>query len=196
MPPYALRHPRHVCCFTPVWRAASAIELLCPCSTATCRSFSTISPGLSRFPGIFFPLRIRARLSRLVDHFGESTQAPVAAGCNLPVHSPKPIRYPLPCAWPRSVIVSPSSTNERLPPSISTGSLPPHESSRSEPRLSSLAPEIVPERLAKQVSKKSLPKLELPTELNGNRDAFESFRRLNNVMAAYKLTQDLAELLL
>ena len=59
-----------------------------------------------------------------------------------------------------------------------------------------MPPEIVPERLAKQVSKKSVPKLELPTELNGNRDAFESFRRLNNVMAAYKLTQDLAELLL
>jgi hypothetical protein len=59
-----------------------------------------------------------------------------------------------------------------------------------------LSPEIVPERLAKQVSKKSVPKLELPAKLNGNRDAFESFRRLNNVMAAYKLTQDLAELLL
>ena len=59
-----------------------------------------------------------------------------------------------------------------------------------------MPPQIVPERLAKQVSKKSVPKLELPTELNGNRDAFESFRRLNNVMAAYKLTQDLAELLL
>jgi hypothetical protein len=59
-----------------------------------------------------------------------------------------------------------------------------------------MPPEIVPERLAKQVSKQSVPKLALPTELNGNRDALESFRRLNNVMAAYKLTQDLAELLI
>ena len=57
-------------------------------------------------------------------------------------------------------------------------------------------PQIVPERLAKQVSRKAVPKLELPVELNGNRDAFESFRRLNNVLAAYKLTQDLAELLI
>jgi hypothetical protein len=57
-------------------------------------------------------------------------------------------------------------------------------------------PQIVPERVAKQVSKKSVPKVELPAKLNGNRDAFESFRRLNNVMAAYKLTQELAELLI
>ena len=53
----------------------------------------------------------------------------------------------------------------------------------------------MPERLAKQVSKKSVPKLELPTELNGNRDAFESFRRLNNMMAGLQRA-DLAELLL
>jgi hypothetical protein len=58
-----------------------------------------------------------------------------------------------------------------------------------------VAPQIVPERLAQQVSKKSAPKLELPEKLKSNRDAFESFRRLNNVMAAYQLTQELAALL-
>lgn len=57
-------------------------------------------------------------------------------------------------------------------------------------------PRVVPEILSRQVSKKEVPKLELPTGLKDSRDAFESFRRLNNVMAAYKLTQSLAELLL
>lgn len=57
-------------------------------------------------------------------------------------------------------------------------------------------PQVVPERLAKQVSRKTVPKLETPASLNDNRDAIESFRRLNNVLAAYKLTQDLAELLI
>lgn len=57
-------------------------------------------------------------------------------------------------------------------------------------------PQVVPEKFARQVAKKSVPKLELPSKLKDNRDAFESFRRLNNVMAAYKLTQDLAQLLL
>ena len=59
-----------------------------------------------------------------------------------------------------------------------------------------VTPQMVPEKFARQVSKKSVPQLELPTKLKDNRDAFESFRRLNNVMAAYKLTQDLAQLLL
>jgi len=57
-------------------------------------------------------------------------------------------------------------------------------------------PQIVPERLARQVAKKPVPKLDLPAKLKGNRDAFESFRRLNNVLAAYQLTQELAQRLL
>ena len=40
------------CTVTPICLTASAIGLLCPCSTSICRSFDTISSGLSHFPTI------------------------------------------------------------------------------------------------------------------------------------------------
>jgi len=53
--------------------------------------------------------------------------------------------------------------------------------------------QIVPDDLARLATRSRVPKLELPAHLKGNRDAFESFRRLNNVMAAYHLTRELAQ---
>jgi hypothetical protein len=54
----------------------------------------------------------------------------------------------------------------------------------------------VPVNLARQLPKRPLRKLALPANLKDNREAFEAFRRMNNVIAAYLLTQDLAQMLL
>jgi hypothetical protein len=54
----------------------------------------------------------------------------------------------------------------------------------------------VPVNLARQLPKRPLRKMALPAHLKDNREAFEAFRRMNNVIAAYMLTQDLAQMLL
>jgi len=57
-------------------------------------------------------------------------------------------------------------------------------------------PQSVPVNLARQLPKRPLRKMALPANLKDNREAFEAFRRMNNVIAAYLLTQDLAQMLL
>ena len=57
-------------------------------------------------------------------------------------------------------------------------------------------PQIVPDHLARKMPKRPLPKIALPGNMKDNREAFEAFRRMNNIIAAFMLTQDLAQMLL
>lgn len=55
---------------------SSAIELPRPRRTSTCRSFSTIDSGLSRFPASYWPPEIRVKLSRSAERFSGSPASP------------------------------------------------------------------------------------------------------------------------